>query len=109
MHNIQFLVIKDEVQLLRMYMPFLRHGGLFIPDLFCKELGQQLFLVLQLPDDPGRIAVTATAVWMSPAGVSPPQLAGTGFHFRGKHEQARARIEACLGAVLDSGQTSFTL
>lgn len=108
-HNIQYLAIKDEVQLYRMYMPFLQHGGLFIPGQDAYSLGDEIFLLLQLPDDPGRLAVSARAVWITAGKVQPPRVSGTGFHFMERHEQARARIEACLGAVMESGQHTYSL
>ncbi len=109
MHNIQYLVIKDELQLYRMYMPFLLRGGLFIPGTEACSLGETIFLLLQLPDDPAKIALTATAVWQTPAPAQSPRVAGTGFHFQERWELARARIEACCGSTLDSGQPTFTL
>ena len=53
------LHIKERSALFAAYMPFVRHGGIFIPTNKEMKLGEEVFLLLTLMDDPQRIAVQA--------------------------------------------------
>ena len=44
--------IKDRAVLYAAYMPFVRHGGLFVPTNKKYELGEQIFILLALMDEP---------------------------------------------------------
>ena len=42
------LTIKDRAVLYAAYMPFARHGGLFVPSNKKYELGEEVFILLAL-------------------------------------------------------------
>ena len=44
------LTIKDRAVLYAAYMPFVRHGGLFVPTNKKYELGEEVFILLALMD-----------------------------------------------------------
>jgi type IV pilus assembly protein PilZ len=51
------LNIRERAALYAAYMPFLRGGGIFIPTSRPYALGEEVFMLLSLMDDPNRIAV----------------------------------------------------
>jgi Tfp pilus assembly protein PilZ len=53
------LAIKDKAQLYGAYMPFLKGGGIFIPTNRRYTLGDEVFLLLSLPET--RIACRSPA------------------------------------------------
>ncbi len=105
------VVIKDEATLYQSYMPFLKGGGLFVPSGKRYNLGDELFLLINLMDDKERLPVTGTVVWITPQGAQGNRVAGIGVQFAEsvEGEAARQRIEALLGAKLASEKSTFTL
>ena len=103
--------IKDEATLYQSYMPFLKGGGLFVPSGKRYNLGDELFLLINLMDDKERLPVTGTVVWITPQGAQGNRVAGIGVQFAEsvEGEAARQRIEALLGAKLASEKSTFTL
>ena len=103
--------IKDEATLYQSYMPFLKGGGLFVPSGKRYNLGDELFLLINLMDDKERLPVTGTVVWITPQGAQGNRVAGIGVQFAEsvEGEAARQRIEALLGAKLASEKATFTL
>src|SRR5512144_905877 len=97
------LSIKEKAALYAAYMPYLKNGGVFVPTARPYQLGDDVYLILTLLDDPTRIAVAGKVVWMSPvAGGS--KTPGIGVHFPADEsgQNARKRIEDALGAALKS-------
>ena len=105
------VAIKDEATLYQSYMPFLKGGGLFVPSGKRYNLGDELFLLINLMDDKERLPVTGTVVWITPQGAQGNRVAGIGVQFAesAEGEAARQRIEALLGAKLASEKSTFTL
>ena len=105
------VAIKDEATLYQSYMPFLKGGGLFVPSGKRYNLGDELFLLINLMDDKERLPVTGTVVWITPQGAQGNRVAGIGVQFSEsvEGEAARQRIEALLGAKLASEKSTFTL
>ena len=44
------LAIKDKAALYNAYMPFIRQGGIFVPTARRYFIGDEVFLLLTLPD-----------------------------------------------------------
>jgi len=104
------LTVPDIPTLLSAYMPFLDRGGIFVPTQTPYELGQQVFLLLTLPEDESeRLSITGQVVWVSPEGVSGRRMPGIGLHFSQQDYPVRDRIEALLAGQLDKAAPSFTL
>ena len=105
------VAIKDEATLYQSYMPFLKGGGLFVPSGKRYNLGDELFLLINLMDDKERLPVTGTVAWITPQGAQGNRVAGIGVQFSesAEGEAARQRIEALLGAKLASEKSTFTL
>ena len=105
------LKIKDENALYIAYMPFLKGGGIFIPTSRQYQLGEEVFMLLSLMDDPNRIAVQGKVVWITPEGVQGNRTQGIGVQFTQDETgaTARATIEQILGETLASTRPTHTM
>ena len=85
-------------------------GGIFVPTTRPYQLGDDVYLILTLLDDPTRVPVAGKVVWMSPAAGG-SKTPGIGVHFPGDEsgQNARKRIEDALGANLKSARPTHTL
>jgi type IV pilus assembly protein PilZ len=81
--GVMSLAIRDKNTLLAAYMPYLKSGGIFIPTEKTFELGDEVFLLLTLMDDPQRYPVTGKVVWITPRGALGGRPAGIGIQFGG--------------------------
>ena len=54
-NGILSLTIKDKAVLYSAYMPFLQHGGLFVPTNKPYDVGDEVFMLLTLMDEPEKI------------------------------------------------------
>lgn len=103
------LTIRDTQTLLSAYMPTLERGGIFVPTQERYALGQEVFLLLTLPEESERLPVTGQVVWVSPPGVSGRRVPGIGIHFSADDQRVRDRIENHLAGQLDRGTPTYTL
>lgn len=102
--------IRDKTALYAAYMPFIAHGGLFVPTTRPARLGDSIFLMLTLADDPAKLAVAGRVVWITPAG-TPGRQQGIGVQFPDDQTglAARQRLEQLLGGALGSGRPTHTI
>lgn len=103
------LWIRDRRVLRAAWMPFLRHGGLFVPTDRSLSLGDEVFLLLRLLDDPERIPVAGRVVWITPKGAQGGRTAGAGVQFSGEDGFVREKIETCLSGVPDTDYRTHTM
>ena len=54
-NGILSLAIKDKAVLYAAYMPFIQNGGLFIPTKKEYEIGDEVFMLLSLMDEPEKL------------------------------------------------------
>lgn len=104
------LAIKEKAALYAAYMPYLKNGGIFVPTNKPYQLGDEVYLILTLMDDPTKLPVAGRVVWISPAGGGTRQP-GIGVHFPADESgvAARMRIEAILGTALKSARPTHTI
>lgn len=102
------LWIRDRQVLHAACMPFLRHGGLFVPTDRRLSLGDEVFLLLRLLDDPERIPVAGKVVWITPKGAQ-GRTAGAGVQFGGEDGFVREKIATCLSGVPDTDYRTHTM
>ena len=90
-------------------MPYIKGGGLFVPTVRPTQLGDAIYLVLTLMDDPNKLAITGKVIWLTPPGV-PGRQQGIGIQFADDDtgEQARNRIETLVGGSM-KGASSHTI
>ncbi len=101
------LLVKDEAVLHRIYMPFLKNGGLFIAGNRGLQIGDSVFLLLQLIDRAERIPIAAKVVWVTFPGAVGNRPPGIGVQFEEFEDEAKTQIEYLLTAELDSATSTF--
>lgn len=101
--------IKELGVLSSAYMPFLANGGLFVPTPRHYELGDEVFILLNLMEEAERIPVSGTVVWITPPGAQGLRTAGIGIHFSEPGCPARTKIEEYLKELKEPERSSHTL
>jgi type IV pilus assembly protein PilZ len=105
------LAIKDKGALFNAYMPFVRGGGLFVPTSKTYGLGDEVFILLSLMNEPDRMPVAGKVIWITPPGAQGNRVAGIGVQFNdsGDGEAARTRIESILAGVMGQERPTHTM
>ena len=105
------LNIKEKAALYAAYMPYLKHGGIFVPTARPYKIGDDVYLLLSLMDDPAKLPVAGKVAWITPQGAHNNKAQGIGVHFSDDDggRAARRRIEETLGAALKSSRITHTL
>ena len=105
------LAIKEKAALYAAYMPFLKHGGMFVPTVKPYKIGDEIYLILALMDDPNKYPIAGKVAWITPAGANNNKAQGIGVHFPDDEtgHRAKLRIEEILGAALRSSRATHTL
>ncbi len=108
-NGILSLAIKDKAVLYAAYMPFIRNGGLFIPTKKEYGLGDEVFMLLNLMDEPEKLPVAGKVVWVTPKGAGGTKAAGIGVQFNDQDDVARSKIETYLAGALQSDRHTHTM
>ena len=105
------LVFREKGALYAAYMPLLTDGGLFVPTTREYKLGEDIYLLLSLPDDPQRFPVAGKVAWITPANTSGGRTQGVGVRFPNddKSRQLKVKIEEVLGTSISSSKPTQTL
>lgn len=104
------LNIKDKSALYVSYMPFVRNGGLFIPTNKEYRLGDEVFILLTLMDNPERIPVAGKVVWVTPKAAQGQRVQGIGVQFSSQDGGAtQTKIETLLAGALGADRPTHTM
>ena len=105
------LAIKEKAALYAAYIPMFNEGGIFIPTNREYKLGDDVYVLLSLPDDPQRYPVAGKVAWVTPARAAGNRTQGVGILFPSdeKSKQLRLKIEETLGSLLASERPTQTL
>jgi len=104
------LAIKEKVALYSAYMPYIKGGGLFIPTNKPFKIGEEVFMLLSLIDDPMKLKVVGHVVWVTPAAqAGRPQGVGVQFSDKDGGIEAKNKIENLLGSALKSSRATHTM
>ena len=105
------LVFREKGALYAAYVPILLDGGLFVPTTREYKIGDDIYLLLSLPDDPQRYPVAGKIAWITPANASGGRTQGVGVRFPAdeKSRALRAKIEETLGTLLSSAKPTQTI
>lgn len=105
------LVFREKGALYAAYIPMLADGGLFVPTARDYKLGEDIYLLLSLPDDPQRYPVAGKVAWITPANASGGRTQGVGVKFPSdeKTRLLRVKIEEILGTSISSAKPTQTL
>lgn len=105
------LVFREKGALYAAYIPIFSEGGVFVPTTRGYRLGEELYLLLSLPDDPQRYPVAGKVGWITPANASGGRTQGVGVRFPGdeKTRVLKLRIEEMLGTAISSSKPTQTI
>lgn len=105
------LVFREKGALYAAYIPAFTDGGLFVPTTREYRLGDDIYLLLSLPDDTQRYPVAGKIAWITPPNASGGRSQGVGVKFPAdeKSRLLRLKIEQILGASLSSTKPTQTL
>ncbi|HSC75383.1 MAG TPA: PilZ domain-containing protein [Pseudomonadales bacterium] len=103
------LTIKDKAVLYAAYMPFLQGGGLFIPTNKTYKLGEEVFMLLTLMEEPEKLPLAGKVVWITPKGSQGNRATGVGVQFNDPDNAAQRKIETYLAGSLESDRATHTM
>ena len=104
------LTISQKSALYAAYIPHLKRGGIFIPTTRGYRLGDDVFMLLSLMEDPYKLPVAGHVAWVTPANCQGNKAQGIGVHFSDDESgyAAKRRIETLLGGLLQSTRSTHT-
>jgi type IV pilus assembly protein PilZ len=105
------LVFREKGALYAAYMPILSDGGIFVPTTRAYRLGEDVYLLMTLPEDPQRYPVAGKVAWITPANAAGGRTQGIGVSFPNdeKTRVFKQKIEALLGTQLQSAKPTQTI
>jgi len=105
------LVFKEKGALYAAYIPLFTDGGLFVPTPRDYKLGDDIYLLLAMPDDAQRYPVAGKVAWITPANASGGRTQGVGVRFPPdeKTRLIKLKIEEILGTMISSSKPTQTI
>jgi type IV pilus assembly protein PilZ len=104
------LAIKEKAALYAAYMPYVKGGGLFIPTNKSFKVGDEVFMLLSLVEDPMKLKVVGNVVWITPVTQgNRPQGIGVQFSEKDGGVEVKNKIEALLGGALKANRPTHTM
>lgn len=105
------LAIKEKAALYAAYIPLFADGGLFIPTSRDYKLGDDVYVLLSLPEDPQRYPIAGKVAWVTPPRAAANRTQGVGVRFPAddKSKLLKHKIEEILGAHLASERPTQTI
>lgn len=105
------LVFKEKGALYAAYIPIFSEGGVFVPTTREYKLGEDIYLLMTLPEDPNRYPVAGKVAWLTPPNASGGRTQGVGVRFPGdeKTRLIKLKIEEVLGTAISSAKPTQTI
>lgn len=105
------LVFREKGALYAAFIPVFTEGGLFVPTTRHYSLGEDVYLLLSLPEDAQRYPVAGKVAWITPANASGGRTQGVGVRFPvdEKTRVLKIKIEGILGTALQSTKPTQTI
>lgn len=101
--------VTDRGALYSAYMRFVQNGGVFVPTSRQYDLGDQVFLLLQIMDEPAPMALEGKVVWITPTGAQGNKPAGVGVQFDESSAKGKSSIEDVLAASIEAERPTRTM
>lgn len=102
--------VEDKDDLYAAYMPFVDNGGIFIQTTKEYNLGDEVFMLLSLIDEPEKLPIAGKIVWVTPIGAQGNRKPGIGVQFSDQDNgQTKNKIEHLLVGRLDSEKPTHTM
>ena len=105
------LALTEKTALYAAYISLFADGGIFIPTTRDYQLGDDMYILLTLPEDVQRYPVAGKVAWVTPAKAANNRTQGVGVQFPSdeKSRLLRLKIEEILGATLSSDRPTQTI
>ncbi|MGL4711770.1 MAG: PilZ domain-containing protein [Shewanella sp.] len=105
------LNIKGVTALYLSYIPYFKNGGLFIPTSKPYKIGESIYALVTLMDNPQRFAITGSVAWITPPRSPGQRPQGIGIHLPDNEQcqKMKALIENLLTKFVPRGRVSHTL
>lgn len=105
------LAIKEKAALYAAYIPMFAEGGIFIPTGREYKLGDDIYVLLSLPEDPQRYPVAGKVAWVTPPKAAGSRTQGVGIQFPKdeKSKLLKLKIEEILGTQISSSRPTQTV
>lgn len=106
------LSFKEKGALYAAYISAFSDGGLFLPSTRSDyRLGEDVYLLITLPDDPVRHPIAGKVGWITPPNAPGGRTQGIGVKFANddKHRLIRSKIEEILGTSISSSKPTQTI
>jgi type IV pilus assembly protein PilZ len=105
------LAIKEKTALYAAYIPLFSEGGLFIPTNREYQLGESVYVLISLPDDPLRYPIAGKVGWVTPEKAAGGRTQGVGVRFPSDANSLalKLKIEQILGSQLASDRPTQTI
>jgi type IV pilus assembly protein PilZ len=107
--NVFFVNIQDKANLFHIYMPFIINGGLFVRTDKQFNLGDEIFLLVKLIDEPEKFTIRGKVAWITPPCAQGGRVAGIGVQFGEDATELRAKIETYLAGALAADRPTDTM
>lgn len=105
------LAIKEKAALYAAYIPLFAEGGVFIPTTRDYRLGDDVYVLMSLPEDTQRYPIAGKVAWVTPAKAAGSRTQGVGVQFPPdeKSRLLKNKIEEILGTHLSSERSTQTI
>jgi type IV pilus assembly protein PilZ len=102
--------IRDKQSLAASYMPAIRRGAIFVPTGRRFSLGDDVYVVLALPEESEQYPIAGRVVWLTPGGATGAKVPGIGVQFGDDTigVQAKQSIDRMLAGVPPNTKGSYT-
>src|SRR5262245_26327928 len=87
------LVFRERSALYAAYVPILDNGGVFVPTTRAYRLGDDLYLLLSLPEDAQRYPVAGKVAWITPANASGGRTQGVAVAFPSDEKTRQLKLK----------------
>ena len=105
-----FVNVKDKEELYRLYMPYIVDGGIFVRTEKDYKLGDEVFLLVKLLDDPEKYPIAGRVVWITPSCAQGGRASGIGVQLVGTEGmEVRNKIDTYLAGMQADDRSSDTM
>lgn len=101
--------IEDVKELFRCYMPFIKGGGLFAKTNKPFKIGDEVNVVVTLPDALEPEMFVSQVLWITPQSSQNAHPTGIGLSLNNHENKMQLKIEKLLGPMLNSPEPTYTM
>lgn len=103
MRSLQY-ILRDIIELNLSYIPFVKHGGIFIPTRESFVLTDEVEVELQILPKSDTIIIPGKVIWITPVNALNSVVAGIGIQFKSEQAEAiRLKLESYMDKAIERG------